>query len=140
MKATRITRTGKDLGQASQHLFGANLEWISDVPQAISSERLRNPTFLGPANVQSGLVVCLSGRPGFFLLFSADEGKTWSPPHWLSESPGPWHQSASGYGKLIELEPGVMGVAYDDYEGEGDAARMVTKFRRYRVEMKTEGV
>lgn len=50
-----IKLTGKTLGEARQHLFGANLEWISDVPQAISSERLRNPTFLGPANVQSGL-------------------------------------------------------------------------------------
>lgn len=89
--------------------------------------------------MQSGLVVCLSGRPGFFLLFSTDEGKTWSPPHWLCESPGPWHQSASGYGQLIELEPGVLGVAYDDYVGEGDDARMVTKFRRYRVETTTEG-
>jgi hypothetical protein len=85
-------------------------------------------------SMQSGLVVCLSGRPGFFLLFSADQGKTWSPPHWLSESPGPWARSSSGYGQLIELEPGVLGVAYDDYVGEGPDARMVTAFRRYQVE------
>jgi hypothetical protein len=111
----------------------SGLTWSA--PEPITSHGVA-PMLL---RMQSGLVVCLSGRPGFFLLFSADEGRTWSPPHWLSESPGPWHQSASGYGQLIELEPGVLGVAYDDYVGEGDAARMVTMFRRYRVEMRTEG-
>jgi len=86
--------------------------------------------------MSSGLVVCLSGRPGFFLLFSSDEGRTWSPPHWLSESHGPFGRSSSGYGQLIELQPGVLGVAYDEYVGERNDARMVTKFRRYRI---TEG-
>ena len=83
--------------------------------------------------MSSGLIVCLSGRPGFFLLFSNDEGKTWSTPHWVSKSNGQWGRSSSGYGKLIELEPGVLGVAYDEYFGEGDDAQIVTRFRRYRV-------
>jgi hypothetical protein len=50
-----IIDTGRTLGTARETLFGYNIEWISDVPAAISSERLANPTFLGPANVQSGL-------------------------------------------------------------------------------------
>ena len=83
--------------------------------------------------MSDGLVVCLSGRPGFFLLFSADDGRTWSTPHWVSESYGRYGRSASGYGELIEIEPGVLGVAYDEYVGSGNEGRMVTKFRRYRV-------
>lgn len=83
--------------------------------------------------MSNGLVVCLSGRPGFFLLFSADGGQTWSTPHWVSESHGPWGRSASGYGELIEIEPGVLGVAYDECAGSGDEAKMVAKFRRYRI-------
>ncbi|PKO22554.1 MAG: hypothetical protein CVU38_08775 [Chloroflexi bacterium HGW-Chloroflexi-1] len=83
--------------------------------------------------MSDGLVVCLAGRPGFFLLFSRDEGRTWSTPHWVSESHGPWGRSASGYGELIELERGVLGVAYDECTGSGDGAKMVAKFRRYRI-------
>ena len=98
-------------------------------PASISAYGVK-PVLLRMSN---GLVVCLAGRPGFFLLFSADEGRTWSTPHWVSESTGPWGRSASGYGELIELEPGVLGISYDEYVGEGDAARMVAKFRRYRL-------
>ncbi len=104
------------------------LTWTPPVPIA--------PFGVAPVllKMHSGLVVCLSGRPGFFMLFSADEGKTWSTPHWVSKSNGKWGRSSSGYGQLIELEPGVLGIAYDEYVGEGNDARMVTKFRRYRVE------
>ncbi len=137
-----VMRTGGNIGTlmdrctalvASRSADGG-LTWST--PEPISAYGVA-PMLL---QMQSGLVVCLSGRPGFFLLFSADEGNTWSPPYWLCESPGPWHQSASGYGQLIELEPSLLGIAYDDYVGEGDDARMVTKFRRYRVETTTEGM
>ena len=87
----------------------------------------------------NGLIVCLSGRPGFFLLFSADDGHTWSVPHWLSTSHGPWGESSSGYGQLLEIEPGILGVAYDEYVGTEDDARMVTRFRSYRVEREQNG-
>lgn len=50
-----IRETGHSLGIARETLFGFNIEWITDTPAAISSERLSNPTFLGPANLQSGL-------------------------------------------------------------------------------------
>lgn len=50
-----LHETGVSLGVARETLFGFNIEWITDTPGAISSERLGNPTFLGPANPQSGL-------------------------------------------------------------------------------------
>ena len=50
-----IREPGRSLGVARATLFGFNIEWITDTPTAISSERLANPTFLGPANAQSGL-------------------------------------------------------------------------------------
>ncbi len=98
-------------------------------PSAIAAYGVK-PVLLQMSN---GLVACLSGRPGFFLLFSADGGYTWSTPHWVSESHGPWGRSASGYGELIEVEPGVLGVAYDEYVSSGNESKMVTKFRRYRM-------
>jgi len=111
----------------SSHSNDGGLTWTAPAPIAAYGVA---PVLL---RMKSGLVVCLSGRPGFFLLVSADEGKTWSTPHWVSKSNGSWGRSSSGYGQLIELEPGVLGVAYDEYVGEGDNARMVTKFRRYRL-------
>ncbi|MHB9134728.1 MAG: hypothetical protein ACYDBB_26955 [Armatimonadota bacterium] len=51
----KIIETGRSLGTAAEPLFGFNIEWITDVPEAISSERLSNPTFHGPADPQSGL-------------------------------------------------------------------------------------
>jgi hypothetical protein len=84
-------------------------------------------------HMKNGLVVCLSGRPGFFLLFSADEGVSWSAPYWVSKSNGAWGHCSSGYGQLMELSPGVLGIAYDEYIGEGDNARMVAKFRSYHI-------
>ena len=55
MKKIELNLTGKALGEASETLLGANLEWIGDVPAALSTERLRNPTFRGPAEPGSGL-------------------------------------------------------------------------------------
>lgn len=54
-RITTLSLTGKTLGEASHHLFGANLDLTSDLPQALASERLRNPTFLGPAEPGTGL-------------------------------------------------------------------------------------
>jgi hypothetical protein len=83
--------------------------------------------------MSSGLIACLAGRPGFFLVFSADEGKNWSTPLWVNESHGPWRRAASGYGELIELEAGVLGVAYDGYRNSGEEGKMVARFRWYGV-------
>jgi len=52
---TTLKRTGETLGEAVASLLGANLDLTADLPQAISSERLRNPTFFGPAEPGTGL-------------------------------------------------------------------------------------
>ena len=67
----------------------------------------------------------------FFLKLSAFSERI---AKWVSESHGPFGRSSSGYGELIELESGVLGVAYDEYCGDGEDAAMVTKLRRYRIE------
>ena len=104
------------------------LSWSPPVPIAAYGVK---PVLL---RLRSGVIVCLAGRPGFFLLTSRDDGQTWSAPHWVTESNAAWSRCASGYGELIELRDGTLGVAYDEHEGAGDALRLVTKFRRYKVE------
>jgi hypothetical protein len=80
-----------------------------------------------------GPVVCLTGRPGFFLLTTGDAGATWSKPEFIQEADGPWGKAPSGYGSIGEVEPGVLGVIYDIYENN----RRVVKMRRYAVEAGT---
>jgi hypothetical protein len=50
---------------------------------------------------------------------------------WFTQENGMWGESPSGYGALIELEPGVLGVSYDEYSG----AVMVSKLRRYHMQV-----
>ncbi|MCL1857320.1 MAG: hypothetical protein FWF84_06770 [Kiritimatiellaeota bacterium] len=52
---TTVRLTGKTIARASERLLGANLDWASDLPGAIASERLRNTTFFGPAEAGTGL-------------------------------------------------------------------------------------
>lgn len=52
---TQIVEQRKSLGVASDAIFGWNLDWLSDVPMGMSSERLENPTFRGPPDPQTGL-------------------------------------------------------------------------------------
>ena len=103
------------------------LSWSRPVPIAPYGVK---PVLL---KMNHGPIVCLAGRSGFFLLFSADDGRTWSTPAWVSQSQGRYGRSASGYGELLELAPGILGVAYDEYAGDGKDGCMVAKFRRYRV-------
>jgi hypothetical protein len=109
------------------HSWDGGISWSPPVP--ISAYGVA-PALLQMSN---GLTVCLSGRPGFFLLLSADQGRTWSTPLWLSESDGSFGHSSSGYGALIEMEPGVLGVTFDEYCGEGDDKAMTAKFRQYQM-------
>ena len=85
--------------------------------------------------MSNGVVVCLSGRPGFFLLTSGDGGATWSVPEFIEERDGPWGKASSGYGSIGEVEPGVLGAIYDVYEND----QRVVKMRRYRVEVGAGG-
>ncbi|MCX7708087.1 MAG: glycoside hydrolase [Anaerolineae bacterium] len=114
----------------ASHSFDGGLTW--EPPYPIASYGVK-PVLLLMSN---GLVVCLAGRPGFFVLFSADQGRTWSTPYWISQQHGPWGESPSGYGALLELEPGVLAVSYDEYVGSGTEACMVSKLRRYQVELR----
>jgi|GEM_PF-770820 len=112
---------------AASHSTDGGLTWT---PPAYIAPYGVNPILLQMSN---GLTVCLSGRPGFFLIFSSDQGQTWSPPHWLTQSHGEWAKCSSGYGRLIELEPGVLGIAYDEYIGSGEDAKLTTKFRTCKL-------
>lgn len=84
--------------------------------------------------MSNGLVVCLTGRPGFFLLTTGDGGATWSKPEFIQEADGPWGKAPSGYGSIGEVEPGVLGVIYDIYEND----RRIVKMRRYSVEVDSQ--
>ena len=113
----------------SCHSTDGGLSWTT--PVAIAPFGV-NPVLL---RMKNGLIVCLSGRPGFFLIFSTDEGKSWSSPYWISKSNGAYFRSSSGYGQLLELEPGKLGVTYDEYCSEGDTTKMVTKFKSFTIEV-----
>lgn len=114
----------------ASHSFDGGLTWEPPYPIAAYGVK---PVLL---HLSNGLVACLAGRPGFFLLFSADQGRTWSTPHWICQQHGPWGESPSGYGALLEPEPGVLAVSYDEYHGVGSEARMVSKLRWYQVELR----
>lgn len=55
---------------------------------------------------------------------------------WISQQHGPWGESPSGYGALLELEPGVLAISYDEYSSSGSDARMVSRLRRCRITIK----
>ncbi len=59
-------------------------------------------------------LVIASGHIHTMLLFSTDNGKTWSKPFIVEECSGKWGQSASGYTTILECEPGVLSLVYDD--------------------------
>lgn len=114
----------------ASHSFDGGLSW--EPPYQIAAYGVK-PVLLRMSN---GLIACLAGRPGFFLVFSGDDGRTWSSLHWVSQTHGRYTESPSGYGALVEPEPGVLAVSYDEYVGSGSEARMVSKLRRYRIEVK----
>lgn len=65
---SKIIEQRKTQGVAPASLFGFNLEWCSDVPAGISSERISNTTFRGPADHQTGLA------PGWKKWFESGAG------------------------------------------------------------------
>lgn len=87
-----------------------------------------NPRLL---RMKSGMIVCLAGRPGFFLVTSRDEGVTWSEPLVITDDHRQFGQCSSGYGSIAEMEPGVLTVIYDESR-EADGKRVCDiKLRRY---------
>lgn len=60
--------------------------------------------------LQSGIVVCSTGRPGNWLVFSKDDGRTWQGGFCFCE--GPWG-ALSSYNTVLEVTPGTILVVYD---------------------------
>lgn len=65
-----------------------------------------------------GTLVIASGHIHNMLLFSTDNGKTWSEPFIIEECDGKWGKSTSGYTSVFECEPGVLSIVYDDPKEE----------------------
>ena len=84
--------------------------------------------------MRDGTIVCESGRPGVFLLFSADNGKTWYAPFIVSSLDGRWGHCPSGYNSITEVEPGVLSLIYDDFQPDApDQSGHIIKMARFRV-------
>lgn len=64
--------------------------------------------------MKDGTLVCASGHIHTMLLFSDDNGRTWSEPYIIDECDGKWDRSPSGYTSVFECEPGVISLVYDD--------------------------
>jgi alpha-N-arabinofuranosidase len=98
MSLTTLTLTGSSFGLARETLLGANLDWTSDLPEAISSERVRNPTFRGPAEPGTGLA------PGWkkLLEFSGGYYFTLEPGHNRAGGPGQRMHVTGGEGWLVQ--------------------------------------
>jgi photosystem II stability/assembly factor-like uncharacterized protein len=57
--------------------------------------------------MRSGVVVCTTGRPGNWLVFSQDNGRTWHGEFCFSQGP------ASSYNSVVEVQPDTILVIYD---------------------------
>jgi hypothetical protein len=62
--------------------------------------------------MSNGILVCAYGRPGNYVMFSLDEGKTWVRPTALTANDA----KTSGYIGLAEVAPGRLLVTYDLYD------------------------
>jgi hypothetical protein len=86
------------------------------------------------AKMSDGTLVCSSGRPGNFLLLSTDNGKTWSPPHVITDHYAEWRMCSSGLTSLGEIEPGKLAIFYDDVIVHKDGrVSHPTKMRVYQI-------
>lgn len=89
-----------------------------------------NGAYPGLALLSDGLLALSAGRPGAYLLFSADRGDTW---HDLTLVDGSDH---SGYTTLIETAPGELLVAFGEgyvQTGIENRVRMATVHYRLRL-------
>lgn len=94
--------------------------------------------------MQNGALVCSSGHRHTFLLFSEDNGRTWSEPCILERCDGEWGYSCSGYNTIMETQPGELTVVFDDPKArlaEGYQPGNVRQVyaNRYRISKQPEG-
>ncbi len=86
-----------------------------------------------------GTIVCAAGKYHNFLLFSTDDGLTWSEPYIMAENTSGWDKGTSGYPSLFEVEPNVIVVVYDDTEdrvsdfSEHPLDRRILFAEKYRI-------
>ena len=64
--------------------------------------------------MKDGTLVCASGHLHTMLIFSDDDGKTWSEPFICEECDGLWGDSATGYTSVYESRPGEITIVYAD--------------------------
>ncbi|MBE6714270.1 MAG: exo-alpha-sialidase [Ruminococcaceae bacterium] len=86
--------------------------------------------------MSDGTLVISSGHIHTMLLFSEDNGKTWSEPCILEECDGKWGESCSGYNFITESRPGELTIVFDDpKEGiaEKDSFPRRVYIRRYAI-------
>ena len=81
----------------------------------------------------SGKIVCVSGRPGVYLICSEDDGDTWLEPHVITDQDGAFGEASSGNCSLGQPEPNVCVVLYDDIITEGGQTVHISRARRYRI-------
>ncbi len=91
--------------------------------------------------MSDGTLVCASGHIHTMLLFSSDNGVTWSEPFIVDECDGKWDKSPSGYTSVFECEPGVISLVYDDpKEGiaEGRPAGQTRQIYHVKIKINKE--
>jgi hypothetical protein len=57
--------------------------------------------------MRSGIIVCTTGRPGYWLVFSKDDGHTWQGAFSIYQGAG------SSYNNVLEVAPDTIMVIYD---------------------------
>ena len=89
--------------------------------------------------MSDGTLVLCSGHIHTMLLFSEDNGETWSEPFIIEPCDGKWDKSPSGYNSVFESRPGELTVIYDDpkegiSEGAGEGMLRNLYIARYKID------
>lgn len=84
--------------------------------------------------MESGVIACVSGRPGVFLLLSND-GINWTSPEVITDYDDDYGKCSSGYCSIIESSPGCLAVYYDEFVSVGTEQINVVKVRNYEIKI-----
>lgn len=92
---------------------------------------LRRGVFPVLRQLQNGVLVCVYGRPGNYIMFSNDNGRTWARTINLTAPQVP----TSGYVDMYEVSPGRLLVVYDEREYQPPGEKMWHSSQGYNVVM-----